>query len=249
MIRIKFLLLTAILSTGYVAGIANAQSQNQPLPQEAIISYFSNIAVNTDNSIDVTETITYDTGPQEHHGVFRDIYPYSSQKRKMAIENVTVTDENGSPYIFQISDSDGNLRIKIGDPNRTFGGQKIYVIKYHATRAIAQFKDFDEIYWNATGNAWGMPIYQVQASIALPSGANMTQSVCYYGPKGSTNRCQLKSGANNVYLFDAPSALNPGDGLTAAVSFQKGIVAPYSPSDAASDFLNTYWPWFAAAMV
>ena len=79
--KIKLLLLTAILSLGCVFGSVNAQSQT--LTEEAIVSYVSNIIINIDNSIDVTETITYNTGPQEHHGIYRDIYPYSSQDRKM----------------------------------------------------------------------------------------------------------------------------------------------------------------------
>lgn len=245
--KVTLLLLTAILGSGYFFSIANAQSQT--LSQEAIVSYFSNIIVNVDNSIDVTETITYNTGPQEHHGIYRDIYPYSSQEKKMLIENVTVTDENGSPYQFQLSDSGDNTRIKIGDPNRTFSGQKIYIVRYHATRAVAQLKDLDEIYWNVTGNGWGMPIYQAQASIILPSGASMIQSACYYGPKGSTNQCQLANSENGSYTFYAPSTLNPYEGLTAAVGFPKGIVTPYSSSDTASNFFDMYWRWLIAAIL
>lgn len=239
-------LLIAIVSIGGIFGIANAQ--NQTLPQEAIVSYISNIGVNIDNSIDVTETITYNTGPQEHHGIYRDIYPFSSQNRGMSIENVAVTDENGGSYPFQISDSGDNFRIKIGNPNKTFSGQKVYVIRYRATKAVAQLKDFDEIYWNVTGNDWGMPIYQTQVSVILPSGASMIQSACYYGPKGSTNQCSQASNANNVYAFNASSILNPHEGLTVAVGFSKGIVTPYLP-EATPNFFDMYWRWFVAAIL
>ncbi len=245
--RIECGALIAILGAVFLFGIANAQ--DQALSEEAIVSYSSVIALNVDNSIDVTETITYNTGPQERHGIYRDIYPYSSQNRKMEIGNVIVTDETGSPYIFQASDFGGNVRIKIGDPNQTFSGQKTYVIKYHATRAVAQLKDVDEIYWNVTGNGWGMPIYQAQARITLPPGASMTQSACYYGPKGSTNQCQPANALNDGYTFAAPSTLNPYEGLTVAVGFPKGIVALYSSSDAAPSFFDMYWPWFAAALL
>ncbi|MBI3232306.1 MAG: DUF2207 domain-containing protein [Candidatus Doudnabacteria bacterium] len=245
--KVTLLLLTVILSTGYAFSIANAQSQT--LPQEAIVFYSSNITVNIDNSINVTETITYNTGPEEHHGIYRDIYPYSSQEKKMSIENVSVTDENGNPYIFQTSNSGENIRIKIGDPNRTFSGQKIYIVKYHATRAVAQLKDVDEIYWDVTGNGWGMPIYQSQASVILPSGASMIQSACYFGPKDSTSQCQLVNSKNGTYTFNTPSTLNPYEGLTAAVGFPKGIVTPYTPSDTAANFFDGYWRWIVAAIL
>src|SRR3989344_8515672 len=83
--KVTLLLLTLILGLGCIFGVAKAQTQS--LPQEAIISYDSNIIVNVDNSIDVAEKITYNTGPQEHHGIYRDIYPYSSQDRKIGIDN------------------------------------------------------------------------------------------------------------------------------------------------------------------
>ncbi|MEK7116657.1 MAG: DUF2207 domain-containing protein [Patescibacteria group bacterium] len=245
--KVFFLLLFFVVSLGGAYSIA--QAQNQTLPQEAIVSFVSNIAVNTDNSIEVAETIVYNTGPLAHHGIYRDIYLYSSQNRKIEIQNVSVTDETGNPYMFQISDSGSNFQIKIGDPNTTFTGQKTYVIRYLATKAMAQFDSFDEIYWNVTGNDWGMPIYQTQVSVVLPLGTNMLQSSCYYGPRGSTNQCGQGIGSNGVYSFNSPSTLNPGDGITVAVGFPKGFVTSYFVSDAPSDFLDKYWRWLVAAIL
>lgn len=213
----------ALIALGNFSGIVHAQ--NQTVSEEAIVSYVSNIKVNVDSSIDVIETITYTTGPQERHGIFRDIYLYSSEKRKMSIENIRVVDENGSPHQFQVSDIGDYTRIKIGDPNRTFAGQKVYSISYRAMRAVAQLKDLDEIYWNSTGNEWSMPMYQVEASIALPLGAVGVQTACYYGPEGSTNKCPSPDSNNGTYTFRAPSKLNAHEGLTVAVGFPKGIVA------------------------
>lgn len=241
------LLLTVIIGLGCFFSVANAQEQ--PFSQEAIMSYVSNIIVNIDNSIDVTETITYETGPQEHHGIYRDIYPYSSQGRKMSIEKVTVIDEKGDPYLFNVSDSGKNVRIQIGDPNQTFNGQKVYVIGYHATRAIAQLKDIDEIYWNVTGNKWNMPIYEARASVVLPSGVPVSQSACYYGLKGSTQQCKTAIDASGTDIFNASSSLGLHEGLTIATGFKKGVVNPYSSSDAVSNFFDTYWRWLVSAIL
>lgn len=223
-----YIFLLIVLTFGSSLSVARASTENQPSAQELIRSYISNILVNKDNSIDVVETISYNAGPQERHGIYRDIYPYSSQNRKMSIDNVSVADEMGNPYIFQTSYSGQNFRIKIGDPNQTFNGQKTYVIKYHATRAVSQLKDIDEIYWNVTGNEWLVPIYQTQVSVVLPDGAISTKSACYYGPKGSTEQCSSADFlVNHFYVFNAPSKLNIGEGLTVAVGFPKGIVVPY----------------------
>jgi uncharacterized membrane protein len=245
--KVTLFLLALTLGLGYIFSVVNAQTQS--LSREAIVSFNSNITVNVDNSLNVTETITYNTGNQERHGIYRDINFYSSQKKKMSIDNVIVTDENGSSYQIQLSESSNNVKIKIGDPDQTFSGQKIYVIKYRATRAVAQFEDLDEIYWNVTGNEWDMPIYQVQASVVLPSGTSMIQSACYYGLKGSTDQCQLVSSINGNYIFNAPTTLNSYEGLTVAVGFPKGVVIPYSTSDEISNFFDTYWRWLAVAIM
>lgn len=214
--------------------------------QEAIISFDADIVVNTDNSIDVTEKIIYQTGPTSHHGIYRDIYPYSSQKKRMSIGDVTVVDENGGQHQFQASNINGNVRIKIGDPNITFIGEKTYFIKYHATNAVAKLKDLDEIYWNVTGNEWGMPIYSAQARVTLPVDATIKQEACYFGPKGSTNRCQSEVVSGESLMFSFLSVLNPGEGLTVAVGFPKGIAAPYSPIP---DILEHYLPWVIALIL
>lgn len=245
--KVIWLLLVIMVSGGGLAGFV--QAQNGALNQEAVSAFTSKIVVNIDNSIDVTETIVYNTGPQERHGIHRDIYSYSSQKRQMNIANVLVTDENNKPYPFQISSSSGNKIIKIGDPNKTFSGQKTYVIRYHATDAVGQLKDLDEIYWNVTGNAWGMPIYQVNASVSLPAGAKLLQSACYYGPAGSTSQCPAAQNQNDSYLFKGPSVLNAYDGLTIAAGFPKGIVPAYPVSSSSTNFIDLYWPWLVSALL
>ena len=246
--KISFLLfLSCIIFPIGNQTIAHAQTQTA----ESIVSYDSHITVNTDNSADITETITYNTGDSEHHGIYRDIYPYSSQKRKMNIGNVTVTDENGNPYLFTLTPAMDNFRIKIGDPNSTFTGQKTYVIHYHTTRAIGQFTDFDEMYWNVTGNAWSMPIQRASASITLPHGASVLQSSCYYGARGNTTQCTAYTDPSSpdVQVFNAPNSLNPGEGLTIAVGFPKGFVLPYSRSDSISNFFDIYWHWILAIIL
>src|SRR3989344_5820817 len=245
--KIALSFLALILVFGYFSRVANAQSL--VFSQEAILSFDSAIIVNIDNSINVSETIQYTTGAEERHGIYRDIYPYSSENKRMNIGNIVVTDENGTNYQFQVSEVNEYIRIKIGDPDRTFHGQKTYVIKYRATRAVAQLDSFDEIYWNVTGNEWVMPIYRAQASACLPSGGTSTQSACYFGLKGSKDKCQLISEIAGTSMCSAPSVLGPRQGLTVAVGFPKGIVAPYTSSDATASFFDRSGSWLVAILL
>jgi hypothetical protein len=244
--KITFILTTFVLIFACFFNVSSAQIGDGASFEESINSFHSDIKVNVDNSIDVTEKIVYNTGKLERHGIYRDIYPYSSVGYKMGIENVSVVDENGQEYIFETSYTGGNFRIKIGDPDKTFYGQKTYVIKYHAIKAVGQFEDFDEIYWNVTGNEWLIPIYGVSASIVLPDGAIFKQSACYFGLKGSTEQCSVEDGS---YNFNAPRVLSSGEGLTVAVGFEKNIVIPYSNSDKVDNFFDKYLGWIIAGIL
>ena len=263
-------LLSAILIGVAVIGVlgvvpVQAQSDIQPqvtsslesAPYESIPRFHSTIKVNTDNSIDVTEHIKYTTGPASHHGIYRDIYPYSSQNRKMSIEDISVTGENGElggPYQYTVSNVGKYVRIKIGDPNETFLGQKTYIVRYRATNAIAQYddEDHDEIYWNVTGNTWGFPILYAEATVSVPEGVQPKQSSCYYGPEGSKTQCAVDSvvtGTNVVTYFKNSNLLRPGDQVTVAVGFPKGVVTPYSATDEASNFFARYWKLMLAILL
>ncbi|HAT68539.1 MAG: hypothetical protein A2481_02345 [Candidatus Yonathbacteria bacterium RIFOXYC2_FULL_47_9] len=219
--------------------------------QEAITFFDADIIVNTDNSIDVTEKIIYQTGPAEHHGIYRDIYPYSSEGKKMIIKDVVVVDESGAPYQFQVSNVGKNIRIKIGDPNTTFRGEKTYLVTYHGTNAVAKLEDLDEVYWNVTGNEWGMPIYAARARVTLPPSItpSIIQEACYVGIKGSTNKCSSSIESNTSVVFAVPSVLNPGEGLTVAVGFPKGTVVPYQPLSIVTDMFLVYLPWVISILM
>ncbi len=224
---------------------------------ESIASYSAFISVNADNSVDVTEIIQYSTGPISRHGIYRDINPYSSEGRRMSIENVLVTDESGNEYQYTTSRVGREFRLKIGDPETTFSGQKTYVISYKATNAVAQLQEIDEIYWNVTGNEWSMPILHAEAYVTLPAGAEVVQNACYFGPAKSRERCQLSvenagegvGMSKAVYLFRTPASLDAGEGLTVALGFQKGAVIPYTAAENAWQFLGMYLSWILAMLL
>lgn len=185
---------------------------------EVIKSFDAQIIVNTDASISVVETIVYDSEGLEKHGIFREIRPYAANGTKMKIRAITVVDENGVPYTWEKSFNTGNVELKIGDPNVTFRGQKTYNIRYTVIGAISYIDQYDEIYWNATGNNWPFAIKQATAAVVLPGTTKPIQQSCYVGATGDATPCAIGQS------FTA-SNLNPGEGLTVAVGFPKGIVA------------------------
>ncbi len=203
--------------------------------EEAIVDFSTDIQINQNASISITEDIVYDFGGLKKHGIYRYL-PVSYKARggnfNLRLSGIGVTDENGVPYKFTVSQKDGNKVIKIGDADTLVTGLKTYRVKYTINRAMNFFKDSDELYWNVTGNGWQVPIKQTKAIVNFPADAeaNGISTECFAGVIGSAEKCfssrQLNSGQDRVngYVF-INDFLEPGEGMTIAVSLPKRIVS------------------------
>jgi uncharacterized membrane protein len=199
---------------------------------ETISNFSSDIQVQTDGSIKVQETIQYDFGDLQRHGIFRDIYLDSAGVNpKLVIDEITVDDGQGQPQPFSLSQTSGQLEIKIGDPNRLITGSQVYRLHYRVQNALGSFSDHDELYWDVTGNEWHVPIQQASAQIFLPSDEPVAalSVYCYAGPAGSKTQCQQARIDTDPqgYAYSSSftqSQLVSGEGLTVAFGWPKGLV-------------------------
>jgi hypothetical protein len=83
----------------------------------------------------------------------------------------------------------------------------------------------DELYWNATGNFWEFPIEQAEAQVTLPDGAVIKKLAVYTGRQGDTaNDAIYTQTSENSATFRATRTFAPGEGLTIAVLFEKGVM-------------------------
>ncbi|MFH1790173.1 MAG: DUF2207 domain-containing protein [bacterium] len=238
--KIIFISLCAFSLIFYSPALAqndNLVQQNQ----EFIENYHVDIYINKDNSIKVKEKIEYDFGESEKHGIYREIpYQYNTVTHKfsISIEILNVVDGAGNQYQYKEStfkkDGKKYLLIRIGDPDSYVTGRKTYIIEYMVKDAIRNYKDMndlDELYWNAIGIEWEVPIYNASATVYLPEKVKSDELDidCYVGELGSTERCVLKqslvdaSGLAKVINFDRGNGKNIG-GLTIFVGLPKGVV-------------------------
>ena len=106
------IVLTTVLTTLFILFTIPVVVQAQaPYTGEQITDFQQITIINTDGTIDVTETISYDFGNQERHGIFR-IIPYTKlntdgKKYKMTFSGISVTDETGKKYAFSQTDESG----------------------------------------------------------------------------------------------------------------------------------------------
>lgn len=190
---------------------------------EKITTFESAVTVRTDATIFITEKINYDFETESRHGIFRTIPFENSDGSEILVKNVSVKDEKGNDYTFTKT-SNNNITIKIGDPNKTISGRHTYIISYDVQNALVSFPDFDELYWNVTGNDWQVPMGQVSTTISFENIKNeqIKQFSCYKGIQGSTDQCELRN--ENGILQTTVTNLSPGQGLTVAVGIEKGTI-------------------------
>jgi uncharacterized membrane protein YgcG len=198
---------------------------------ERILHYLSDVQVEKDSSLEVTETIDLRAENERiNHGIYRDFPtrypgPHGSQIRiGFTFEGATL---DGMPVQASTGRIADGIRIKIGDPNSLVSvGEHRYVIRYRATRELGFFKDFDELYWNATGNGWIFPIDKAVARIHLPEPVKIGQRSVYAGAEGSTaSNAEVVEEKPGEISFETTQPLDAHEGLTVAVAFPKGIVA------------------------
>jgi hypothetical protein len=253
----------------YWADNREKYNARQNFTGERIDLFDSTINVNEDATISVREGIIYNFDKMERHGIYRDIPVKYKTKAggtfRLNINNITVTDENFTKYPFTISDMGSSQRIKIGDPNETVTGIHKYIISYTVDRPIGFFEDFDEIYWNGTGNEWPVPIAEARVKVVLPKFFNkeeLNRIACYWGSIGSTQKCEwevvdsvngLSKGQYNAVQFYSSKSLLPHEGITVAVGFPKGVVdASKAPSTLEKIFGNVIydgWIWFLIPII
>ena len=91
---------------------------------------------------------------------------------------------------------------------------------------VRSYEDYDEVYWNVTGNGWDFTIENAQAQIVPPKG----HSFSIGDASGYTGRAGTKGTAYRTWinpygdlLFRTNNRLYPREGLTISVTIPKGI--------------------------
>jgi hypothetical protein len=62
------------------------------------------------------------------------------------------------------------------------------VIGYQVSGALNHFTDHEELYWNAIGNEWLVPIARGTSTVSGP--AEITRIGCFAGPRTSQLPCE-----------------------------------------------------------
>ncbi len=211
---------------------------------EAILNFNSTIVVAPDASITVTEEIRARClGRNISHGIYRDI-PVKYRRSDGSVINsrfkILDIKMDGHAAEYHTSNELDNIRIYIGSSNRLLPhGVHSFQITYRMERMVGFFDNYDELYWNVTGNQWQFPIEEATCQIILPEKTRFLQFASYTGRFGSKqNKAKVTEKIPGSITFATTAPLATGEGLTVAVAWPAGIVKRPTSSEKAIFFLR-----------
>ncbi len=131
------------------------------------------ISISPDGSALVSEKITL-VFAGEWHGIHRTIpveYPGpNGSNYTLFIKILGVTDDSGNKLKYDSSKSGAYRDLKIYIPD-AIDATRVVNIDYSVRNGVRYFDDYEEFYWNITGNDWPVPIDHASAFVTLPENA------------------------------------------------------------------------------
>lgn len=187
--------------------------------EEKITAFDVKLSVNADASAIVTENITVNA---EHKSIKRGIYrnvPFA-KNGNITVINLTM-DGMTHPYFTQ--KRNGMLTVNFGNDNFISQGLHKYCLTYKFENAVRFFKDYDEIFWNVTGNEWSFTIEKASFELILPQNAlPLKDKISLYTGRYGSKEQNAKQTTD--MHFETTKILDTNEGFSVAVPFSKNAV-------------------------
>ncbi len=216
---------------------------------ERIERFDVEIRADGSDAFEVLEKIRYDFESASRHGIYRTIPVRYGRGRaadyRITLDVLEVTDAVGASRPYRVRKAGSDLEIRIGSADRKVSGVQDYWVRYRIRRAVLWFEEHDEIYWNVTGNAWGIPIDSASALVILPEIPQWTETACFTGRQGSVASACTTAPSGALVAFESDVPLGPGEGLTLVLGLPKGLLAEPSELSRFLDRVSDYVSGFS----
>jgi uncharacterized membrane protein YgcG len=209
-----------------------AFSSHSRAQTEKILDFHSDITLQDDSTLQVTETITViAAGNQIRHGIFREFptrYRDNFNNRYVVGFQMLSATRDSADEPFRVEDYANGKRIYLGSPTVMVPrGRHAYTITYATNRQLGFYQDHDELFWNVTGLGWGFPIQHASAKVHLPPAIPPSEVKLsgFTGPQGSYESQLTSTTEDSVFQFETIRALGPHQGLSILLAWPKGYIA------------------------
>lgn len=229
-------LLTVLAVWGLLVGLTGVglvtAASAQAASGERILSFTADYVLAADGSLGVTETLVWQFGPGEHHGIKRNITVRQGVEsppgkyRLYEMSDVGASSPTGANAEVFVSELGADEVIRIGSPTEPFEGeqQQTYVVRYRLAHVANGFADHAELYWNVTGGRFDVPMDSVKVTVHGP--AAVSDALCFQGADRSAAPCQATSGQTASY---SASGLGPREQVSIVASFPVSAITSTAP--------------------
>ena len=186
------------------------------------------ITVDKDGTAIVVERISL-AFQGEWHGIHRTIpieYPGpNGTNYELFLQVNSVTNGEGGKLKYDSSTSNGARDLKIYIPDAV-DATRVVEITYRVLNGTRFFQEYDEFYWNVTGNDWPVPIDHAEAVVHFPdAAAGSLRAQAFTGVYGSSHRDATAEVNGAGVDFATTNPLPMRGGMTIDVYIPQGILA------------------------
>lgn len=236
----RAVVVVATLAVAAIAVVVGASIRPAPAPAAAVSdttepaverswtiqSFEVEVRVLPSGAISITETIK----PRfegKYNGIFRlipiEVRLPSGLNHSILLDVRSVTDGAGNSLEYKSSREGHFRKLKIWVPGAE-NAVRTVVIEYRVRNALLFEDEYDELYWNATGDEWPVPIESASARVWLPEGATGVRAQAFTGSYGSREQAARVEVDDRLVSVRALRELGFREGLTVDVAWEPGVV-------------------------
>ena len=200
--------------------------------EEYIDTYDVDIEILETGDLSITENIrVWAEGQDIKRGIYRwfPLQNVEAYQKNVPYLNLSVTRDGSDEAIAKIDTRFDSIVYYFGDTDVFLPTNKFYdyKISYEVDKAVLQFDESDQLYWNIIPANWGFPIKNVSAKVRFPKNAEYTGYEIFSGKFGSeTNALDVEVIENAGSIdFKSTQSFYAGTGLSARIKFGPNLLS------------------------
>ena len=212
------------------------------MPLDRILSFTSDVTLREDATLEVREEfVAHSAGDYFRYGMVRDL-PIDSEARwdsrlvgayakdtGIRVKILEIS-EDGAPVDYEQGSDAAYQQVRIAPWTPLAPGDHRFLLRYQADGVTQFLPDHDQLYWNAVGHYWRLPVDETVVRVHLPSGlpADVVTANIYAGGRGATGA--VPNGLTRTPLADGfefrVANLGTAQSPTVWLTWPRGFLMP-----------------------
>ena len=202
---------------------------------ERITNYEVTVQINKNGTLTVNEVIDYDFDGAAKHGIYRDI-PLRSKKNGVDIYKSYIKmnsiKRNGISEEYSTQLFDEGIRYKVGSAKKFVEkGVNKYEFNYMIYNAVFEKNGIYQVYFNAIGQFWKVPIEKAIVNIKFGNGKPVTENEIkqldiFTGEYGQSGKDYISNLNNGTIEIKTNKVLQAYNGLSFRLNLKTDNISP-----------------------